>query len=294
MEAANNITLYVMSQKGYSVVQTLCEQSLLGKKDFVVVGRDQHVVNDFADDIIKLCEKHEIGFQERKDHQTLTTNFAMAIGWRWMLPNTENLIVLHDSLLPKYRGFLPLVSALLNKEPAVGVTALFANDYYDSGDIIAQAKTYITYPIKIQKVINLIQLNYQQLATDIISKIKRNQALNSTPQDHDDASYSLWRDEKDYRIDWNKSAEEIQRFIYAVGTPYAGASSEVDGQLVRIFDAEIFPDKEIINRDVGKVIFMERKKPVIVCGSGLLKLTYVVDDKGENFLPLKSFRSRFL
>jgi len=282
-----------MSQKGFSVVQTLCDQSILDTNDFVVVGRDKNVINDFADDIISLCKKHQIGCQERKDHQTLKTNYAMAIGWRWILPSTENLIVLHDSLLPKYRGFLPLVSALLNKETEVGVTALFANDYYDSGDIIAQVKTNISYPIKIQKLINLVQLNYQQLATDIVAKIKSNKELSSTPQNHDDASYSLWRDEDDYRIDWNQSASDIQRFIYAVGTPYAGASAYVDGKLIRIYDAEIFPDKEIVNRNVGKVIFMEQKKPIVVCGTGLLKLTYVVDEQGENFLPLKSFRTRF-
>jgi len=293
MADSNSITLYVMSQKGYSVVQTLSDKGLLGKGDVVVVGRDKNVANDFAEDIISLCKRQQITIQERVDHEKFETKFAMAIGWRWLIPNTDNLIVLHDSLLPKYRGFLPLVSALLNKEKEVGVTALFANDYYDSGDIIAQATTNLSYPIKIQQVINLVQLNYQQLANEIISKIKAGETLNAVPQDHDQASYSLWRDEKDYLIDWNQSAKEIQSFIYAVGSPYAGASTYVDGQLIRILDAEIFPDKDIINRDVGKVIFMERKKPVIVCGKGLLKLTYVVDENGENFLPLKSFRSRF-
>lgn len=27
----------------------------------------------------------------------------MAIGWRWLLEDTDKLIIFHDSLLPKYR-----------------------------------------------------------------------------------------------------------------------------------------------------------------------------------------------
>lgn len=293
MSQIKNITIYVMSQKGYAVVQALTQNNLLSEQDIIVVGRDKNVVNDYSNDIIELCKKNNINYQERNEHKEATTEYVMAIGWRWMLPTIDNLIVLHDSLLPKYRGFLPLVSALMNNDSRIGVTALFANDYYDSGDIIAQSKTDIHYPIKIQKLINIIQKNYQELATNIVRKIKQGTKLEATPQNHDEATYSLWRDDEDYKIDWSKSAVEVQRFIHAVGTPYLGASSELNGEIVRIMDADIFPDKQIINRDPGKIIFMEHKKPVVVCGTGLLKLTIIKNDKGESMLPLKSFRSRF-
>lgn len=293
MPQAKSLTIYAMSQKGFAVVKTLCEKKLLTENDRIVVGRDKNVINDYADEIVSLCQKNNINLQERKDHEKAETEYLMAIGWRWMLPSTKNLIILHDSLLPKYRGFLPLVSALMNKETTVGVTALFANDYYDSGDIIAQAKTEITYPIKIQKLINLIENNYQQLAVDIIQKIKNSDRLEGTPQNHDDASYSLWRDEEDYKIDWTQSAEDIQRLIHAVGPPYLGASAHINDKLVRILDAEIFKDKNIVNRNPGKIIFLENKKPVVVCGTGLLLLTVIQDEQGNNALPLKSFRTRF-
>jgi len=282
-----------MSQKGYAVVQALTKKELLSSEDVIVVGRDKNVVNDFADNIVELCKSKNLNCQERKDHTEATTEYVMAIGWRWMLPTVDKLIILHDSLLPKYRGFLPLVSALMNNESTIGVTALYANDYYDSGDIIAQSKTAISYPIKIQKLINIIEKNYQELAINIVGKIKDGAAIEGTPQNHAEATYSLWRDEEDYQIDWSESAGDIQRFIHAVGTPYLGASSKLNSEIVRILDADIFPDKNIINRNPGKIIFMEHKKPVVVCGTGLLKLTNIQNEKGESMLPLKSFRSRF-
>lgn len=293
MSQSKNITIYVMSQKGYAVVQSLTQKNLLSKEDIIVVGRDKNVVNDFADEIVDLCKKNDIICYERKEHTGASTEYVMAIGWRWMLPTIDKLIILHDSLLPKYRGFLPLVSALMNKDTTIGVTALYANDYYDSGDIIAQSKTEINYPLKIQKLINIIQKNYQELAVNIVRKIKDGGKLEGTPQNHEMATYSLWRDEEDYKIDWSQSAEDIQRFIHAVGTPYLGASSELNGKTVRIMDADIFPDKNIVNRNPGKIIFMEHKKPVVVCGVGLIKLNDIQNEKGESLLPLKSFRTRF-
>lgn len=293
MPQSKSITIYAMSQKGFAVVKTLSQKNMLTKDDLIVIGRDKNVPNDFGNDLVELCEKNNIPFQERKDHKEASTDYLLAIGWRWMLPSIQNLIILHDSLLPKYRGFLPLVSALMNKETTIGVTALFANDYYDSGDIISQSKTDIQYPIKIQKLINIVEKNYQKLAVDIVKKIKNGESLTGTPQNHEEATYSLWRDDDDYKIDWSQSAEYIQRFIHAVGPPYLGASSTIKDQTVRIMDAEIFPDKIVVNRDPGKIIFLENKKPVVVCGTGLLKLSNIQDEQGESILPLKSFRTRF-
>ena len=293
MPHSKNVTLYVMSQKGYAVVQALIKKGLLTSEDVIVVGRDKNVVNDFADDIIGLCKSKNIICQEKNESTEASTEYLMAIGWRWMLPTIDKLIILHDSLLPKYRGFLPLVSALMNNDSTIGVTALYANDYYDSGDIIAQSKTDINYPIRIQKLINIIEKNYQKLAINIVRKIKEGESIEGTPQNHDEATYSLWRDDEDYQIDWTQSADDILRFIHAVGTPYLGASSKLNGELVRIIDADIFKDKTIVNRNPGKVIFMEHKKPVVVCGTGLLKLTNIQNEKGESMLPLKNFRSRF-
>ena len=64
-------------------------------------------------------------------------------------------------------------------------------------------------------------------------------------------------------------------------------------QKVRILEAELESDVQIENRDVGKVIFIKNKFPVIVCRSGLIRLLKVIDDKTqEELLPFKNFRIR--
>ena len=114
-----------------------------------------------------------------------------------------------------------------------------------------------------------------------------------SPQEEKDATYSLWRDEEDYRIDWNDDAQNIEHFISCVGIPYRGASASLNGAIVRILKAQARKDVKIENRSPGKVIFLELNYPIVVCGTGLLMLTDAIGEDGQSALPLKYFRSKF-
>ena len=199
----------------------------------------------------------------------------------------------HDSLLPRYRGFAPLVSALVNGDEHIGVTALFASDEYDKGPVIGQEAVHIAYPITISQAISRILPCYEKLAVDITQRLLQNEAI-SYPQDETLASYSLWRDDEDYFVDWTWDAKRIQRFVDAVGFPYKGAATTIDGQLFRIRECEALPDVNIENRDVGKIIFSTDGLPIVVCGNGLLKVQRLTLDGSEAcVLPLPRFRTRF-
>lgn len=290
------ITFYLMTQKGFEILKAIVVdntlQSLISE---IVVGKDKNIENDFAIEIISLCKQNNIRYFERNEKFEISSNYSIAISWRWLITdNNSKLIVLHDSLLPKYRGFAPLVNMLINKENEIGVSAIFASEEYDKGDIIAQSSRKINYPIKISSAIDLISHNYIELVIKILSTLLKGNKLNALPQNEELASYSLWRSEDDYLIDWEKDSKDILNFINAVSSPYKGASTFINGlHKIRILEAKIESDVQIENRDVGKVIFIKEKHPVIVCGSGLIKLVNVIDDRTqENLLPFKNFRTR--
>jgi methionyl-tRNA formyltransferase len=224
----------------------------------------------------------------------LDSDYSIAISWRWLLRDVANLIVFHDSLLPRYRGFAPLVSQLVNGENEIGVTAIWAKQQYDTGDIIAQSSITIEYPIKIADAIDRIGVCYEECILLILRSITSKARIVSTPQDESAATYSLWRDDDDYWINWYDNAHRIARFIDAVGTPYKGALSHCEGSLVTINQVRVLPDVTIENRSPGKVLKIEDGYPVVVCGSGLVMITDAVDTSTHtSLLPLKSFRSRF-
>lgn len=288
------LTFFLMSYKGYATLQSFIASFGTDSIDFVVVSKDQNVQNDYYDDIVQLCKNNELKYFDRREKFEVKSEYAFAISWRWLINLAKTtLIVFHDSLLPKYRGFAPLVTALINGDTEVGVTALYASAEYDKGNIIAQCAVQIKYPIKINDAINLVADCYIDLIKQVTTNILDCKSVNSTVQDEGQASYSLWLDDKDYEIDWTKDCEYIKRFIDSIGFPFKGALSKMDDKKVRILNAEIITDVQLPIRHPGKVIFVHHGKPVVVCGKGLLQITEMVDEHNQNVLPLKKFRTRF-
>lgn len=292
------ISLFVMTKKGYEVLKTFFKfsPSLIGN---VIASTDSTLDYDYYSLIEKFCLQNEIKFYDRKYfEESNSCDLSIAVSWRWIIKSDNPVIVFHDSLLPKYRGFNPLVSALMNGESEIGVTSLYASEEYDRGDIIVSSSTKVTYPITISSAIDLIIKNYVDLSKKIGRILLTGNMPKATPQEEKKASYSVWRNDDDYFIDWSQSSQKIRRQIDSVGSPYKGASSYVNdfSTVVRIISAEEIEDVSIENRktSIGKVIFIRDKKPIVVCGEGLLCLHDVLYNDGSKMLPLKKFRTKFL
>ncbi len=289
------VTLLLMTQKGLEVLNALLNNGYKDIVNLVVIGKDANVTNDFSDDIALVCKQHNVDFSWHKDDYRLISDYTLAVSWRWLVKDVETtkLIVFHDSLLPKYRGFSPLVNCLINNEKTIGVTCLFATEDYDKGAIIFQEAINITYPIKIKEAIEQVAKLYTILALKVLNHLKVYKTLPSQLQDESKASYSLWRNENDYFIDWYKDADYIKRCVDALGTPFLGAKCYVNDAVVTINEATVVDDVFVENRDVGKVIFNNKGKPVIVCGKGLLQIDDAIfDTTKESFIPIKKFRIR--
>ena len=287
------LTIFAMTKKGKSVISAI-HSKYPEMIEAVISSRDSGTAEDCYEEISEFCRRNAIAFYDRRSTFSISTDFALAISWRWLIDvNSSRLIVLHDSLLPRYRGFNPLVTALINGDNKIGVTALFATQKYDTGDIIAQSETTIDYPITISEAIDAIQENYVSLGLEIAKVLHSDAQFSSQPQNENFASYSLWRDDEDYFIDWTETANTIKRTIDAVGFPYKGAASVVDGKVVRLLQASTLGDVNIENRTPGKVIFTEDTKPIVVCGKGLRKIDELRDNRGISMLPLPKYRMRF-
>lgn len=284
-----------MTAKGLATLQSFIKDIDRSRVAYVIVAKDLNVTNDYYDEIIELATRLQIPVYERSQTPPPASHL-IAVSWRWLIkPSTEQqLIVFHDSLLPRYRGFAPLVSALINGEKNLGVTALLASEEYDRGAIIDQDFFEVEYPLKIARAIELITPLYQNLAIKTANMIIHKR-MKSFPQNEDEATYSLWRDEDDYYIDWTLDSNYIQRFVDALGSPFKGAATMVDGDTLRIRDCIALPDVTIENRIAGKVIFMQGDNPVVVCGKGLIKILSLTKGNSlENILPLSKFRTRFI
>lgn len=292
-----NIGFFLMGKKGVKSLEFLLRKKNNFNIKYVVCSKDNSIVQDYFKEIFNLCSENNISFIEKNlfdSEQYNDVNLIFAIGWRWLIRENQNkIIVFHDSLLPKYRGFNPLVTCLIEGENEIGVTALLANERMDSGNIVGQESIKIKYPIKIGKAIDLVSELYSQLLYTTVVKYINNE-LSEIVQNEKESSYSLWRNNEDYKVNWQESSTRILRFVDAVGFPYNFASAIYNKQEISILEVSVQQDINIINRVPGKIFEIIDNKPLVVCGKGIIKIEKAVYRNTEDEVKFNLLRIKIL
>lgn len=154
-------------------------------------------------------------------------------------------INVHPSLLPTYRGPSPIQAAILNGDDVTGVTIMLMDEEMDHGPILAQKTLSLRgatpqprgSDAAIQSTNNgiaslalattgeelsgkLAHLGAQLLIETIPQWLSNK--IKPQPQDHAKATYTRIITKEDGRINWQKSAEKIERMIRAY-TPWPSA-----------------------------------------------------------------------
>jgi methionyl-tRNA formyltransferase len=234
--------------------------------------------------IAKLCNTHRIDFHETRLPEYDDAKPLFFVGWQYLVRKLgENFIVFHDSMLPKYRGFAPTVNALINGERRLGVTAFKPDEGCDSGPIIAQLDAPVTYPMRIEQALRLQAALMAKLTMDILPRCGSGYAV-AVEQDHATATYSIWRDQEDYRIDWSESAATIMRMVDAVSFPYGGATTNLNGLSLFVDAASEVDDLVFQPRHPGKIWRFDEGRPVVICGRGLLRLDRILTSEREAYV----------
>ena len=287
------LTIFLMTQKGLAVLDALTTQfpALVAE---VVGSRDASIDKDYYEEIKSSCERNNILFWDRKASGEIQTRYALAISWRWIInAGASELIVLHDSLLPAIAASTRCVHAHQRRRPHRRHRPVRHRRVRPGSRHRA-----IVHPHHLPHQDPARHRSRRDELRRLVLRIARilssGDELESPPQDETQATYSLWRDEGDYFIDWTWASDRIKWFADAVGHPYKGAIARLHGRIVRVRDCDPVEDIRIENRSPGKVIFVRDSLPVVVCGSGLLRLTDLVDDESKkSLLPLPRFRCRF-
>jgi methionyl-tRNA formyltransferase len=282
MTKSGKLVVCAAGMKGLVFVEGLVQKAV--QIDSIVTyaqGDDQ--ANSF-ERLRAFAANRSIDLLEARRPSLRPEDLTFLVGWQHLLSQiTSSTVVFHDSLLPRYRGFAPTVTALIRGDREIGVTALQPNDSVDEGPIIAQRSLPISYPIKIEAALTLQAALMTDLAIDIIDQWRRSQ-FSVTPQQENSATYSIWRDEEDYEIDWSSDAPAIERFVDAVGYPYAGARTTVGGvDTIRILEVSVVSDMHFEIRDAGKIWKLDGGRPIIVCGAGMVRIDKWRRENGAEF-----------
>jgi len=149
---------------------------------------------------------------------------------------------MHGSLLPKYRGRVPVNWAVLNGERETGATLHAMVAKPDAGGIVDQMAVPILPDDTALDVFRKVTLAGEIVLDRSLPKLLDGRA-NPVPQDLARGSYFGGRKPDDGRIDWSQPGKRVHDLVRAVAPPYPGAFTDVGGKRVRILRTRPLADR---------------------------------------------------
>lgn len=191
-------------------------------------------------------------------------------------------INVHASLLPRWRGAAPIQAALLHGDLETGVTIMKLDPGVDTGPILSQRVEAILPEDTAGSLgERLAKLGAELLLETLPAYLSG--ALQPQPQDDTLATYAPMLKKEDGRLDFSKTALELERQVRAFN-PWPGAFTNWRGEILKIHRAHADPDP---SPGPGQRL-VRAGLPAFGTGEGLLLLDEV-QPAGKKPMPGKVF-----
>ena len=149
---------------------------------------------------------------------------------------------MHGSLLPRYRGRVPVNWAILKGEDTTGATLHEMVEKPDAGRIVDQFPVPILPDDRAIDVFRKVTAAAELLLDRSLDAVLDGMAQ-PIEQDLSQGSYFGGRRPEDGRIDWAKGAREIHNLVRAVAPPYPGAFTSLGARRLRLTRTHVVRDK---------------------------------------------------
>ena len=283
----------------YHNVGVRCLKALLARGvevALVVTHQDNPNETIWFESVASLCREQGISFVTPDDPKTpelfqqvqeTQPDFIFSFYYRHMLPvdllslAKHGAYNMHGSLLPKYRGRVPVNWAVLHGETETGATLHEMAAKPDAGAIIAQTAVPILPDDTAFEVFGKVTVAAEQTLWTVLPAMLAGQTLKQ-PNDLSKGSYFGGRKPEDGRIDWSQPAQAVYNLHRAVAPPYPGAWTTIAGKIFIIGKARL-ARKPIVNLPQGLVVI--NNCIFGVCGDGRALLIHELLTEGQPIQP---------
>lgn len=240
----------------YHSVGVRCIKTLLARGveiALVVTHEDNPAETIWFESVAELCREHGIPTVSPDNPNSaelaaqitaIAPDFIFSFYYRHML-STELLALakrgaynLHGSLLPKYRGRVPVNWAVLHGETETGATLHEMALKPDAGGIIAQTSVPILPDDTAFEVFGKLTVAAEQILWASLPSLL-NGSTKVLENDLSKGSYFGGRKPEDGRINWALPGQQVYNLHRAVAPPYPGAFTEVAGNTYVIGKARL-------------------------------------------------------
>ncbi len=185
----------------------------------------------------------------------------------------DGFINLHPSMLPDYRGANPYSHVIINGEETSAITLHYMDENFDTGDIISQYRFNLDLNETMGTLFYRTNIMCASMLYEALDYYENNEfPRRPQPKDGDfKKAESLSFQKKNIFIDWNKTAEEIERFIRGLN-PFIGAITRYNGTILRINSAYVIEKRH--NLTPGSICDTKGSFKV-ACGKDVLEIDSV-------------------
>jgi len=214
----------------------------------VITHKDNPQENIWFDSVAELAQRNHIPVIYPEDPNLpevideisrIAPDWLFSFYYRNML-NAELLSIpkkaalnLHGSLLPDYRGRVPINWAVLHGENQCGATLHRMEEKPDAGAIIDQQAVPILPNDTAFQVFQKVVCAAETVLVRTVPQLLRGDWI-ETPQELEKGRYFGGRKPEDGRVDWSAGAWQIHNLVRAVAPPYPPAFFDVDGHRIHL------------------------------------------------------------
>ena len=171
---------------------------------------------------------------------------------------------MHGSLLPKYRGRVPVNWAILHGERETGASLHYMEEKPDAGDLVDQQAVPILPDDTAIEVFNKVTMAAEMVLDRSLPALIQGKAPR-IPLNLNAGSYFGRRRPEDGHIDWRQPAQAVHNLIRAVAPPYPGAFSVCGGKPLRVLHSHYAGEAARHDRPL---LYVEQGRCYADCGDG--------------------------
>jgi methionyl-tRNA formyltransferase len=190
---------------------------------------------------------------------------------------SHGCINIHASLLPKYRGAAPIQWAIINGEKKTGITTMLMDEGLDTGNILLQEETEISYDDNAETLGNKLAEIGASLLIRTIKGI-RSGYIKPIPQ-KGTPSYAPPLKKEDGRLNWSKTATEIFNFVRGI-YPWPCAYCYLNKERIKITRVKMLEGSGIPRR-----VEKTGEELIVGTGEGLIS---VIELQPEGKIPMSA------
>ena len=193
---------------------------------------------------------------------------------------------IHASLLPKYRGASPINHCIIDGEKETGVTIMQMDEGIDTGDILTKVKVAIDDDETAESLFEKLSKAGAELIVDTLPKLECGE-ITPAPQNDAESSHTKMMDKSLGKIDWSKSAAEIERLVRGLNS-WPSAYTYINGKSVKLWKCAVADSDFCGGKKTGEIIKVTKDIVDVACGKGILRIKEL-QLEGKKRMDVKTF-----